>query len=62
MSCRNCSHCKKLATKKEKEVPREEKINTLRKNAQYSRAIGVLWKKIAQDWEKQAEELAKPIN
>ena len=42
-------------------MPREEKVKQLRKQATYSHAIGVLWKKIGQDWDKQADELAKPI-
>jgi len=61
MTCRHCKHCTKISAKKQKEMPREEKVAALRKNATLNYAIAALWKRMAKQSEAQAEMLAKPI-
>ena len=61
MSCKNCNclKCKERKWKQDvrKEKSPEERKKQLLKQSRLSYAIAALWKKIAKDWEKTAEEI-----
>ena len=67
MSCKKCycEKCKPIKikgeTKKERELAKREEIKSLQKSAHLNYAIAALWKKIAQDFDKMANEVEAQI-